>query len=378
MPKLQKQGRKSQRAVGYAVIGLGHIAQTEVLPAFANSRSAKLVAVVSGDKAKRRQAERAYAGVRAYGYEDTDACLASEDVDAVYIAEPNTLHAEFAVRAAQAGVHVLCEKPMAPTEEECRRIIDACRDTDVKLMIAYRLHFEEANLRAVDLVRKGRLGEPRLFSSVFSYQARPGNIRLKLETGGGPAWDIGVYCVNAARYLFADEPIEVTAFAAAGALPRFAEVEEGMGVLLRFPRERLAAFTISYGAAPEGFYEVVGTEGRLRLDNAYDYDGDHTLTWKIGERERSKVIPESDQFGPELSYFSECVLADRQPEPSGQEGLADVRIISAIYKSAAQRTPVKIEPVRIAKRPGLGQLIRRPPVGKGAAARVVDVEAPTS
>ena len=125
------------------------------MPAFANTRTSKLVAVVSGDKAKRRQIQRAYPGVRAYGYEDVDACLASEDVDAVYIAEPNTLHAEFAVRAAKAGVHVLCEKPMAPTEEECRHIIAACEDTDVKLMIAYRLHFEEANLRAVDLVREG-------------------------------------------------------------------------------------------------------------------------------------------------------------------------------------------------------------------------------
>ena len=376
MPKLSKQGRKSQRAVGYAVIGLGHVAQAAVLPAFANSRTSKLVAVVSGDKSKRRQIPRAYRGVRAYGYEDIDACLASEDVDAVYIAEPNTLHAEFAVRAAKAGVHVLCEKPMAPTEDECRHIIDACNDTDVKLMIAYRLHFEESNLRAVDLVRKGKLGEPRLFSSVFSYQARPGNIRLKVDTGGGPLWDIGVYCVNAARYLFGDEPIEATAFAAAGSPQRFAEVEEGMGVILRFPRERLAAFTVSYGAAPEGFYEVVGTEGRLRLENAYDYEGDHTLTWEIGERRRSKVIAEEDQFGPELSYFSECVLRDRQPEPSGQEGLADVRIISAIYKSAAMRTPVRIEPVKIARRPGLEQLIRSPPVGK--AARMVDVEAPTS
>ena len=374
MPRTKRQGRKSQRAVGFAVVGLGHIAQAAVLPAFANSRTSKLVALVSGDQAKRRQLQRAFPGTRCYGYEDYDECLASEDVDAVYIAEPNTLHAEFAVRAARAGVHVLCEKPLAPTEEECRSIIDACRDSGVKLMVGYRLHFEEANLRVVDLVRKGRLGEPRLFSSVFSYQAKPGNIRLKLETGGGPVWDIGIYCVNAARYLFADEPIEVSAFAAAGELSRFAEVEEGMGVLMRFPRERLATFAVSFGAASEGFYELVGTKGRARLDNAFEYHGEHLLTWQTRGPAQHKVIPESDQFGPELAYFSECVLADRDPEPSGLEGLADVRIITAIYKSASLRTPERVEPVRIARRPGIEQLIVRPPLGK---ARQVHAESPT-
>lgn len=368
-------GSQRGKQVGYAVVGLGHIAQTAVLPAFENARNSRLAALVSGDKAKLKRLARAYPGVRTFSYERLEECLAAEDVDAVYIAEPNTRHAEFAVRAARVGAHVLCEKPMAVTEAECRRMLEACSDADVKLMIAYRLHLEEANLRAVDLVRTGRIGEPRLFSSVFSYQAAAGNIRLRLETGGGPAWDIGVYCVNAARALFADEPNEVTAMAAKGRDERFTEVEEGMAAILRFPGDRLASFSVSFGATSASRFEVVGTEGRLALDNAYEYEGDRTLTWTSKGRSGQKVLPGTDQFGPELAYFSDCVLADREPQPSGLEGLADVRVLSAIYRSAASGRPVRIEPVPVRARPGLAQTMRRPPSRRRSAG--VNIEAPT-
>lgn len=371
---MARRSTGEERKVGYAVIGLGHISQTAVLPAFAHARNSRLAALVSGDAQKLARLSKTYKGARTYGYDRLDECLASEDVDAVYIAVPNTRHAELAVRAARSGAHVLCEKPMATTEEECRRMIDACRDSDVKLMVAYRLHFDEANLRAVDVVRSGRLGEPRIFSSVFSYQAKPGNIRLRLETGGGPAWDIGTYCVNAARYLFADEPNEVSAFAAASEDPRFTEVEEGMAVLMRFPGGKLASFVCSYGAASEGRYNLVGTEGSLWLDNAFDYEGERRLVWTAKGRAREKAIPESDQFGAEISYFSDCVLSGREPEPSGLEGLADVRVISAIYRAAATGQPERMEAVPIHERPTLAQAIRRPPVSR---ASTVHVAAPT-
>jgi predicted dehydrogenase len=136
------------------------------------------------------------------------------EVDAVYIAEPNDRHAEFPVRCAREGVHVLCEKPLAISEEECRRMIDACRDAGVKLMTAYRLHFEPSNLEVVRLIEEGRIGEPRVFTSTFAYQVKPGNIRTSAERGGGAIWDLGIYCINAARYLFRADPTELFAMRA--------------------------------------------------------------------------------------------------------------------------------------------------------------------
>src|SRR3982751_4852823 len=233
---------KSSRQVGYAVIGVGHIAQSAVLPAFAHAKNAKLVALVSGDREKREKLGRKY---RCDGYDvrDLDEALHRADVDAVYIAEPNDKHADFAVRSAKEGVHVLCEKPLAVTEEECRRMIDAARDSGVKLMTAYRLHFEESNLEAVRLIEQGRIGEPRFFTSTFAYQVRPGNIRTSADRGGGAIWDLGTYCINAARYLFRADPIEVFALRIDRRDDeRFAEVHEGMSVLLKFPGDRVAQF----------------------------------------------------------------------------------------------------------------------------------------
>src|SRR5437764_1970540 len=205
----RKDGRRrSNRQVGYVVIGLGHIAQAAVLPAFAHASNSRLVALVSSDAEKRVKLARKYR-CDAYDVRDLDDVLDRSDVDAVYIAEPNDKHVDFAVRSAKEGVHVLCEKPLAISEEECRRMVDACREAGVKLMTAYRLHFEESNLEAVKLVEQGKIGELRFFTSTFAYQVRPGNIRTSADRGGGAIWDLGPYCINAARYLFRADPVEV-------------------------------------------------------------------------------------------------------------------------------------------------------------------------
>src|SRR5687767_14345346 len=173
-----------RKPIRYAVVGLGHIAQVAVLPAFAHAkRNSRLVALVSDDRIKRQELSRRYRVEATFSYDDYDACL--EQVDAVYIALPNSLHAEYTIRAARAGVHVLCEKPMAVTTQECRQMVAACRRHRVRLMIAYRLHFEEINLRVVDLVRKGRIGQPKFFNSSFSMTVKPGDIRTKKDMGGG-------------------------------------------------------------------------------------------------------------------------------------------------------------------------------------------------
>ena len=357
-----------RRKVRYAVVGLGHIAQVAVLPAFAHARkNSELVALCSDDAEKLGKVGRKYQVEHRFGYERFEEGLAESGADAVYIALPNHPHREYAERAAAVGVHVLTEKPMAVTEDDCRAMIDACDRHGVKLMVAYRLHFEEANLRAVELVQSGRLGEVRLFNSVFTMTVKEGDIRLNPRAeGGGTLYDIGIYCINAARYLFEAEPEQVTAFTARGDDPRFSAdgVDEMTSAVLRFPGDRLAAFTTSFGAADVARLQVVGTKGDLVMDPAYEYAEalSHRIT--IGEKTTQRKFARRDQFAPELLYFSECIMTGEDPEPSGWEGLADVRIIRALYQSADRGEPVALAPFDKRERPTLEQEIRRPPVQK--------------
>jgi len=350
-----------RKQIRYAVVGLGHIAQVAVLPAFGNARrNSRLVGLVSGDPVKRAELAKKYGVERTWSYEEYDDCLKSGEIDAVYIALPNTLHHDYALRAARAGIHVLCEKPMAMTEEECVQMAAAASAARVRLMVAYRLHFERANLEAIEVLRSGRLGEPRLFNSTFCTPVEPGNVRVRRESGGGVLYDIGIYCINAARSLFRDEPIEVQA-ATAG---RRGEVEEAVTGWMRFPGDRLATFSCSFGAAKVSEYRVAGTKGDLCVEPAYDYARPlkHRLTLDGDTRERRYA--KRDQFAPELLYFSDCILLNRQPEPGAEEGLADVRIIRALYRSAESGRPVELEPFERSERPSLEQEIRRPPIDK--------------
>ncbi len=208
----------------------------------------------------------------------------------MYIALPNSMHAEFTIRAANAGVHVLCEKPLAVTADECQQMIDACREAGVKLMTAYRLHFEPVNLKAIDLVRQGRLGEPKYFNSSFSMRVRPGDIRTRRDTGGGTLYDIGVYCINAARYLFRAEPMEVMAISVNSVPETLGEIDESTGALLRFEGEKVASFVTSFNAADVATYTIVGTKGRLDVDPAYEYAEGLAYTLTVnGKTTRKRV-----------------------------------------------------------------------------------------
>jgi predicted dehydrogenase len=355
--------------VRYAVVGLGHIAQVAVLPAFAHAtKNSRLVAIVSGDRTKRRLLARRYHLEHAYGYEDYDECL--KHVDAVYIALPNSQHAEYTVRAARAGVHVLCEKPMAVTVEECQQMIDACAASNVKLMVAYRLHFEEVNLGAVDLVRRGRIGVPKYFNSSFSMTVRRGDIRTKREYGGGTLYDIGVYCINAARYLFRAEPLEALAVSVNGGGATLAEVDESTAAILRFSGGRVASFVTSFNAGDVAAYRIVGTKGHLHVDPAYEYAEGLAYTLTVNGKATRKRIGKRDQFAPELLHFSDCIQRDRSPEPSGAEGLQDVRIVQALYESAKTGKAVGIPTYREGKRPTGRQAISRPGVKKPRLVKV--------
>ena len=360
----RRTGRASRRKVRYAVVGLGHIAQAAVLPAFAHARrNSELAALVSDDPVKLRSLARRYRVRATYGYVEFSECLSSGEVEAVYIALPNFLHRDYAVAAAEAGCHVLCEKPLAVTEEECEEMIRAAENRGVRLMTAYRLHFEKANLGAIDVIRSGRLGEPRIFQSVFGLQVAQGNVRLEGEDrGGGPLYDLGVYCVNAARNLFRDEPEEVVAFRSGEPDERFRRVEEMVGALLRFPGDRLAQFTCSFGSSGAGWYQVVGTKGNLRVDPAYDYAGELVHHETVGGKTRTRKFARQDQFAAELLDFSDCVLEGRNPEPSGREGLADVRIIRALLRSAGERRPIAMADFDRSSRPDRRQEMSKPPV----------------
>ncbi len=351
--------------IRYAVLGLGHIAQTAVLPAFAHAKgSSTLAALISGDPTKLRKVGSKYGVDRLYSYEQFDECMKSGDIDALYVALPNHLHAEYTIRAAKQGVHVLCEKPMAVTEKDCRAMIRACEQNDVRLMVAYRLHFEKANLATIRLLQSGKIGEPRLFNSVFTMNVREGDIRLQHATGGGTLYDIGIYCINAARYLFRDEPIEVVGMSARREGKRFAEVEEMFSATLRFPGDRIANLVTSFGASDSGEYRVVGTKGNVRLDPAYEYAMELKQYVTTSGEPRERVFAKRDHFAPELAYFSDCIQRGAEPEPSGWEGLADVRIIEALYRSAAKNKPVSLAPFEKSRRPDERQEIHRPAVNR--------------
>jgi glucose-fructose oxidoreductase len=353
--------KSKQGPIRYAVVGLGHIAQVAVLPAFKHARrNSRLAALVSDDEGKRREVGKKYRIDRTFGYDEYEACL--EEVDAVYIALPNSMHAEYTIRAARAGVHVLCEKPMAVTADECESMIDACQEHRVKLMIAYRLHFEEINLGVIDLVRKGRIGAPKFFNSSFSMTVRDRNIRLEEELGGGTLYDIGVYCINAARHLFRSEPKEVSAISVNSGPAKVAEVDESTGALLRFDGERVAAFVTSFNAADVASYRIVGTKGQIHVDPAYEYAEGLAYALTVNGKTTRKRIGKRDQFAPELLYFSDCIRHNREPEPSGAEGLQDVRIVQALYESAETGKVVQIPPYKPARRPTGQQRIRRPGV----------------
>lgn len=339
------------RRVRYAVVGAGNISQVAVLPAFAHAEeNSQLVAVVSGDPDKRAALRERYGLDLDGDYASFETVLEQGEIDAVYIATPNSRHKEFALRAAASGVHVLCEKPLAPTALECREIMDACDANEVKLMVAYRLHFEEANLKAMEIARSGKLGEVRLFSSFFTHVVRPDDVRRDPTLAGGACYDLGVYCINAARNLFEAEPVSVTAH-----VVEKHGTDDMTTAILHFPGDRVATFCVANSISSVSSYRIAGTDGDLRVEPAYDYVDElvHHLT--IDEKTERTSFPRGDQFAPELKSFSDCILNNREPEPSGEEGFLDVRVIEAILESARIKREVPLEPYVRHRRPALSQ-----------------------
>ncbi len=363
----------SRGPVRYAVVGLGHIAQGSILPAFAHaSPGCRLQAIVSGDPEKLSVLGDRYDVPVRGSYAEYERCL--REVDAVFICLPNTLHAEYTVRAAQAGVHVLCEKPLATTDADCDRMIVACREAGVKLMTAYRLHFEPLTLEMLGRIHGGDIGEPRYFTSAFSMRAKPGGIRTRRDLGGGTLFDLGVYCINAARMIFRAEPRSVMAVSAPGDRAGMPEIDEMTSAILRFDEGRIATFTTSFAAADVSEFRIVGTKGELRADPAYEHSEALAYTLTTNGRTIKRKGRKRDQFAAELIYFAKCIRQDRTPEPSGEEGAWDVRIVDALYESARRGESIALRRVEGADPgPTSRQAIDKPAVRKP---EMVKVESP--
>lgn len=337
----------ASKRVGYAVVGLGRIAEWAVLPAFRHSRKAKLIALVSGNERKAQRLAAKFGASDYYSYDDYALCLSHPQVEAVFIATNNGSHAEYTVRAAAAGKHVLCEKPMASTVEECQRMIEACRSNRVRLMIAYRKYFEPASLALKKLVRSGKLGRLKVIHSAFTIFLPPGRkvpawqFDRKLA-GGGSLVDVGVYCVNTVRWLTGKEPVEATAYSWTVDPARFSDVEENIAFQLKFPEGLVFQATSSFGAAQASFLHIHGEKGWAALAPAFAYDEERRFFGKIGGRWFEKKFKVMDEFALELDAFADALRRKRDPEPDGSEGLRDVVIMQAIYRAARENRPMPI------------------------------------
>jgi predicted dehydrogenase len=340
------------RRIGYAVVGLGHLALTDVMPSFSECKYSKPVALVSGDAKKATTVADQY-GINPkniYDYKTFDRIADNKEIDAVYIILPNGMHHEFTIRAAQAGKHVLCEKPMANSARECEAMIEACRKADRKLMVAYRIQYEPYNRIVMDWVRKKEYGKVKLVE-LFNGQniGDPTQWRLKKSlAGGGALPDVGIYCLNTCRFLLGEEPEAV--FGHVYSTPgdaRFKEVEETVAFQLHFPSGIRASAMTTYGAHMCRRYRLLTDGGAwFGMEPAFAYKGlkvemsqaKGKLEWK-----QSPSMFEKNQFALEIDHLSQSIMNNTTPYTPGEEGLQDQKIIEAIYRSASEGKLVTLE-----------------------------------
>ncbi|WP_263383883.1 Gfo/Idh/MocA family protein [Granulicella arctica] len=331
------------KKIRYAIIGLGRISLQHFMPGTKMSAMSEVTAFVSGhpDKAKQHAAEYNIPDSSIYTYENFDRIRDNPNVDAVYIALPNSMHAEYTIRSAQAGKHVLCEKPMATSVADSEAMIAACKKANRKLMIAYRCQLEPTTLRAREFIRNGTIGAVQAIESANGFNIGPDWRTNGKLAGGGPLMDVGIYSLNACRFMLGEEPTVIAANASTiDHDGRFNDVEENVSWTMKFPSGVLASCNTTYGANMEGYYRIHGSKGTLNVEPAFGYEGIH-LTGRVrGAQGPPTVIDlleqEKDpaQFAREADHFSGCILNNTPVGPSGEEGLRDMRHIQTIYKAA--------------------------------------------
>ena len=329
----------SKKPVGYAAIGLGSISDI-FMRACANSQTAKITALVTGHPDTKGAKYAAMYGIpktSIYTYESFDRILDNKDVDAVYVGLPNSMHCEYTVRAAQAAKHVLCEKPMAISSAECRKMIDACRQANVKLMIGYRVHYDPTWMQVIKIIGSGEIGQLQSFHGGFFGQQPAGTWRLSRKLGGGGAlMDLGIYPLNAIRHITGEEPTEFTAVLSTREQNgRFAEMEQSMEWTMKFPSGILASCGCSYGQRGPSTLSINGEKGYLVMEPAFNYEGGR-LHGEVDGQQIDQLSPGKHpfQFTLETEHFSDCIRNNNEPESPGEEGLKDMLAIEAIYKAA--------------------------------------------
>jgi predicted dehydrogenase len=338
--------------VGFAIVGLGHLSIEQLLPAFGECKASRPVALVSGHRDKALAVANRYgiATKNIYDYQNFDKIKDNPAVSVVYIVLPNGMHAEYSIRASKAGKHVLCEKPMAVSVDECQRMIAAAKQADRLLMIAYRLQYEPHHRELIRMARAGELGKLKGFLSANGQnQGDPEQWRLKRAlAGGGPLPDVGIYCINAARYLSGEEPLSVTATSFRTPNdPRFEEVEEQLDFTLSFPSGFMATCSSSYGYHNAKYMRLLGERGWAEMDPAFPYQGLRLVVSRKSDRaeqeERRQIdLGSKNHFALEMDHMAECVKNKKQPRTPGEEGLQDQRIITALYQAAESGRRVEL------------------------------------
>jgi predicted dehydrogenase len=334
------------KKLGWALVGLGRLSINQILPAFAKCEKSKPVAFVTGSREKGEKLAARY-GVNPkniYNYQNYDALRDNPEVDVIYIVLPNGMHAEYTIRGAKAGKHILTEKPMANTPKDCEEMIAACKQANRKLMVAYRCRYEPYNNELIKVSRSGELGPIRTVISDHGFNiGDPTQWRLnKALAGGGSLMDIGLYALQATRYTTGEEPTEVNAMEFTDRSDvRFKEVEDMINFQLRFPSGALAQCTSSYGYAGQNRIRVIGTKGWAELEPATSYTG-LRMRVKMGNKTEERDLPQRDHFAAEMDHMSDCVMQNKDVLTPGEEGWRDVKIMMAIYEAARSGKTVKL------------------------------------
>ena len=333
------------RKLGIALVGLGKYSEGELAPALQETKLCRLAGIVTGTPNKVDKWKEKYniPDKNVYNYQTFNQIVDNPDIDIIYVVLPNAMHAEYTIRAAQAGKHVICEKPMATTSADCQKMIDACQKAGKKLSIGYRLHFEPHNQEMMRLGQQQEFGKiNRLIAQNGQKQGNDTPWRLgKGLSGGGPLPDVGVYCLQGAIYTKGQIPVSVTAkFHPITDKEKFSEVEEGVDFQLQFADGSLADCRTSYNDK----YNKLRAEaegGWFELEPAYQYDG------LKGQTSRGKMdIENVNQQARQMDAFADCVLNNKETTVPGEMGMRDVQLIEAIYRAAQTGNKVPTKDIR--------------------------------
>ncbi|WP_309570439.1 Gfo/Idh/MocA family oxidoreductase [Deinococcus sp.] len=347
-PKIKPPTPQSRR-VGYAIVGLGELSVEELIPAARTSKESYVAALVTSELDKGVEFARAL-GLKdsdVYTYDDFEHLSGRDDVEAVYIVLPNSLHREFITRAAKMGKHIVSEKPLGMNAKDAQKIVDVCKKAGVLLMTAYRCQYSPHHWAARDAVQGGTLGRVKLLDSMHvQVEDDPTVWRLQQElAGGGPLPDVGIYSLNTLRFVTGQEPEWVFATLHQPKKDRrFREVEESVSFMLGFPEGVTANCHTSYGAFKTDTLRVMGDAGTLLMDPAFTYEG-LKLSIETKEGTMTPSFPAYDQFGLEFDHFAQRVRDGKTPWTPGEEAVQDHVIMDAIYESAKTGKVVKLKSV---------------------------------